>query len=158
MWYNSKKDILEHLGKNGRNTKYVDRMIEKGVIIEVGWQYAMRWSKEWEEWQKFKEIDLVKKEEELKDREEWYHAMYEKFKGRIAELEEENRILKEKIDADEDKVNLEYYKKGYERMEEDMRRYQWSFPWEVWRRLRQHWVKVPEDQYDAFCEEMGNLF
>lgn len=36
MWYNSKKEILEHLGKNGRNTKYVDRMIERGVIIEVG--------------------------------------------------------------------------------------------------------------------------
>ena len=158
MWYNSKKEILEHLGKNGRNTKYVDRMVEKWVIIEVGWQYAMRGSKEREEWMEFKRNEILKKEQEFKDKEGWYHVMYDRFKNRIKELEEENRVLKEKLDADEDKVNLEYYKKEYERMKEDMSRYQWRFPWEVWRWLRQHWVKVSEDQYDAFCEEMSNLF
>lgn len=42
MWYKTKKEILLALGKDGRNTKYVDRMIKKGVIIEENGMYATK--------------------------------------------------------------------------------------------------------------------
>lgn len=34
MRYLTKKELLESVGKDGRNTKWVDRMIEKGNVIE----------------------------------------------------------------------------------------------------------------------------
>lgn len=156
MWYNSKKEILEHLGKNGRNTKYVDRMIEKGVIVEVGWQYAMRWSKEWEEWQKFKELDLVKKEEELKEKEEGYRAVYERFKEEIKERDKKIAELEERLNSDEDKVNLEYYKTEYEKLKVEYRHLNIGKREWMWKILQRRF-RLSEDNYEWFCEEWDNL-
>ena len=42
MWYTTKKAILEHLGKNGRDVKQLDRLIKKWVVIAKEWRYAYR--------------------------------------------------------------------------------------------------------------------
>jgi hypothetical protein len=42
MRYTTKKAILEHLGKNGRDIKQLDRLIKKWVVISKEWRYAYR--------------------------------------------------------------------------------------------------------------------
>lgn len=42
MWYTTKKAILEHLGKNGRDIKQLDRLIKKWIVISREWRYAYR--------------------------------------------------------------------------------------------------------------------
>lgn len=100
---------------------------------------------------------MQKREEEFKKKEEGYHARYEKFQEKIKELEEENEELRNRIDKDDDKVQVEYYRKECERMEDDLGRYRNRLPGEIWRRLRIHNVKVNESEYDDFCEELSNL-
>ena len=33
MWYRTKKEILEHLGKDGKDVRYLDRAVASGEII-----------------------------------------------------------------------------------------------------------------------------
>ena len=42
MWYTTKKAILEHLGKNEKSVRCLDRLIRKGVVIEKNGRYAYR--------------------------------------------------------------------------------------------------------------------
>lgn len=72
-------------------------------------------------------------------------------------LEEENKGLREKIERDDDKVQAEYYKGEYERVEEEIRRYRDRLPNEIWRWLKMHNVRVNEAEYDDFCEGLSEL-
>lgn len=40
MWFNSKKGILEHCGKNEKDVRWLDRAINSGKVIEMGWEYC----------------------------------------------------------------------------------------------------------------------
>ena len=41
MWYWTKREVLEALGKNGRDNKLVDRMIARWEIAKVDWGYEI---------------------------------------------------------------------------------------------------------------------
>lgn len=79
-FFQSKKEVLEYLGKSPNDRKLVDRMISKGEIEKT------------EDWYRLVEKVSGEEVEELKEK----VAEQEK---RIAELEEENRMLKERLDT-----------------------------------------------------------
>ena len=91
MRFRTKKELLEHLGKNSSDNKLVDRLIAKGTVEKISWGY------------------------ELKDQE---NEEVEKLKKKVVELE---RQLKEReqgtmpssSEVDEYKVNCEYRHKQY---------------------------------------------
>lgn len=65
-WFEKKKDILEFLGKDGKNVRYLARQLEKWWIMCENWRYCFT-----------RDYDR-------------HH-----FEERIKELEEENKGLKE---------------------------------------------------------------
>lgn len=42
MWFDTKKEILEYLGKNGNSVRSLERLIAKGLVIEKDGMYASR--------------------------------------------------------------------------------------------------------------------
>lgn len=42
MWYDTKKAILKHLGKNEKSVRSLDRLIKKGVVLEKNGRYTTR--------------------------------------------------------------------------------------------------------------------
>ena len=70
MWFDTKKEILEYLGKNGSSVRSLERLIAKGLVIEEDGRYASR-------------NDIVK-------------SNLRKAKEIIMELKEENEELKKK--------------------------------------------------------------
>jgi hypothetical protein len=71
MWYLDKKWILEHLGKDKKDTRWVDRAISKGVVWRDPdtWAYTLctEYINELEE----ENVKLKIKAWEI----EWYHCM-----------------------------------------------------------------------------------
>ena len=65
MWYTKKKEILEHLWKNGRDVKGLDRLIRKWIVIEKNGRYMYRRDAEY--------VYIKKLEARLKEKEksEW---------------------------------------------------------------------------------------
>ena len=58
MWYRTKKEILEHLGKDGKDVRYLDRAVASGEIIVRDRMYIV--SKEYiEELEKNQTINPV---------------------------------------------------------------------------------------------------
>lgn len=84
--FQSKKEILEYLGKNPKDTRLLDRMKQRGELEVVEGWYRLVQNKE-----------VVDLEEKIKDQEEKIREQ----EKRIAELEEENRELRERLDTRE---------------------------------------------------------
>lgn len=78
--FQSKKEVLEYLGKNPKDTRLLDRMKQRGEIEVV------------EGWYRLVQTGVEAEVEELKEK-------VAKQEKRIAELEEENRMLKERLDT-----------------------------------------------------------
>ena len=78
--FSSKKALLEYLGKNGKDTKLIDRMIGKGEVRRLedgGYELVQNMSGE----------EAAALREKIAEQEK-----------RIAELEEENRKLRERLE------------------------------------------------------------
>lgn len=69
MWYTKKKEILEHLWKNGRDVKGLDRLIRKWVVIEKNGSYIYRGDYDLRRIKKLEE-QLKEKEEKKSEQEE----------------------------------------------------------------------------------------
>lgn len=81
--FQSKKEVLEYLGKNPDDRRLVDRMISKGEIEKTEDWYKLVQNKE-----------VVDLEEKIKDQEKKIREQ----EKRIEELEEENRELRERLE------------------------------------------------------------
>lgn len=99
MYFNTKKEVLEYLGKNSKDTKLVDRMIDRGEIIKSANGYEV------EEKRNKSDIEQIKQ-----------------LKQRIIELEEELRCKDLEItwpslsDLEVAQVQWAYYEKELQKM------------------------------------------
>ena len=84
MRYDTKKRILEHLGKKGKDVRWLDRLIRLGVVLEKDWKYMPR-------------ADLER-------------TTIIKLRDRIKELESENHKLQKVAEWG---INASYYEELY---------------------------------------------
>lgn len=134
MWYFKKKDILERLGKDWKDVRYLERAIARWEVIEE-WG---RWSIANEEWEDSYLRDRIREleaeVEELK-KSEWLNSL---------NFEQTADILKLKEELDEALVNVEFYKENYDNLLEDRRkRLEKGFKW-----FNAHPDKVKTVQFD----------
>lgn len=87
--YNKKSDILVDLGKDKKDTKYLDRAVERGEVVEIGGYYIIKDELVW-----YTINILLRDNKQLKEK-------VESFSGISEELEEA-------------KANEEYYKQEAE--------------------------------------------
>ena len=115
MWYWTKREVLEALGKNGRDNKLVDRMIARWEIAKVDWGYEIV------------ERGTSCEVKELKEENE-------KLKARVKELEE---VCKDSLFGDnkDDDLNTatvqrHYYEDLYnEEVKDKQNRIRKAFRW-----------------------------
>lgn len=84
MYFDTKKWILEYLGKKGKNVRWLERLIKLGVVLEKDWRYITRNDAE--------------------------RAAVLKVKDRVKELEEENSRLQKVAEWG---INASYYEDLY---------------------------------------------
>ena len=84
MRYDTKKKILEHLGKKGKDVRWLDRLIRLGVVLEKDWKYMPR-------------ADLER-------------TTMIKLRDRVKELESENLKLQKVAEWG---INASYYEELY---------------------------------------------
>ena len=91
MWYFTKKEILEHFGKDGKNVRWLDRAIKKWLVIEKDGRYASRNDIEIRAIEKYK--SRIK---ELEEKAEWWDL--EKLQEAIENAKYWERLNNEKKD------------------------------------------------------------
>lgn len=64
--YRTKKEVLEALGKNGKDVRYLDRALANGRVIMMWWGYYLQ--KEYIEWCWEREEESKKEIESLKNK------------------------------------------------------------------------------------------
>ena len=92
--YNKKSDILVDLGKDKKDTKYLDRAIERGEVVEVGGYYIIKDELVW-----YTINILLRDNKELKDKVESFSDISEKLEEAEANVEyyaKENEELSDK--------------------------------------------------------------
>ena len=133
MWYWTKREVLEALGKNGRDNKLVDRMIARWEIAKVDWGYEIV------------ERGTSCEVKELKEENE-------KLKARVKELEE---VCKDSLFGDKDtssdyeelKANYELLHKKFIRMKE----WYYMVIAETWRYIKPHYQITKEEYEDQLA-------
>ena len=122
--FQSKKEILEYLGKNAKDTRLLDRMIKRGEVEKT------------DEWYKL----VQKGNEEL----EKLRAENEELKKKVADLEldkeirESNEVSME--DLKEATAQWHYYEEAYEEEKKDKEnRIRKCFQWIKARNPRANW-------------------
>ena len=100
MWYRTKKEILEHLGKDGKDVRYLDRAVASGEIIVRDRMYIV--SKEYIE-------ELEKKQTENK----------------VIEPKVDKNDNQEKIAELES--DLDFQMKEYEKLEKQTKEEVWMY-------------------------------
>lgn len=91
MWYFTKKEILEHFGKDGKNVRWLDRAIKKWLVIEKDGGYASRNDIEIRAIEKYK--SRIK---ELEKKAEWWDL--EKLQEAVENAKYWERLNNEKKD------------------------------------------------------------
>lgn len=89
MWYDTKKAILKHLGRNEKSVRSLQRLIDKWVVIEKNGRYAYRCDLEVAHIRKLKE-QLKEKGERKSESEErlpWEDGESEELKEAKAQWE-----------------------------------------------------------------------
>ena len=121
MRYRTKKEILEHLGKDGKDVRYLDRAVASGEIIVRDRMYIT--SKEYIEELEGKLEELKKSEpkcvktaveEVIKDIK---RDDIEELEKEIKELESENELLRGEVDKN---INLSDLEKQIESLNSDL--------------------------------------
>ena len=92
--YSKKSDILDNLGKDKKDTKYLDRAIERWEVLCYGWYYI-------------KKDDLIGEAMNILL---WENAELKKEIENISENSEELEEAKVNEELEEARVNVEYYK------------------------------------------------
>ena len=69
MWYFTKKEILEHFGKDGKNVRRLDRAIKRWQVVHVNGMYASR-----HDYDLDRMIKMKTEIKELKEKAEWWDA------------------------------------------------------------------------------------
>jgi hypothetical protein len=80
--YNKKSDILVDLGKDKKDTKYLDRAIERGEVVEIGGYYIIK-----DELVGYTINILLRDNKELKDKVESFSDISEKLEETEANVE-----------------------------------------------------------------------
>jgi len=97
--FQSKKEVLEYLGKNPKDTRLLDRMKQRGELEVV------------DEWYRLVQTGVEAEVEELKEK-------VAKQEKRIAELEEENKRLKETPNREPIQEKMESGKPNMDKLRE----------------------------------------
>ena len=95
--YNKKSDILVDLGKGKKDTKYLDRAVERGEVIEIGGYYIIK-----DELVGYTINILLRDNKELKDKVESFSDISEKLEEAEANVDfyaKENEELSDKNTA-----------------------------------------------------------
>lgn len=120
MWYYKKKDILERLGKDGKDVRYLERAVARWEVIEEQgrWSIADDDNEVWVLLERIKELEAEVKE--LK-KSEWLNSL---------NFEQTADILKLKEELEEALANADYYREAYDELLEDRRnRLEKGFKW-----------------------------
>lgn len=80
--YNKKSDILVDLGKDKKDTKYLDRAVERGEVVEIGGYYIIK-----DELVGYTINILLRDNKELKDKVESFSGISEKLEEAEANVE-----------------------------------------------------------------------
>lgn len=99
MWYFTKKEILEHFGKDGKNVRWLDRAIKKWIVVHVNGMYASR-----HDYDLQRMIKMKNEIKELKEKAEWWDAelvrwLKSDLAFQIAENEKQKKDYEEEIDG-----------------------------------------------------------
>lgn len=92
--YNKKSDILVDLGKDKKDTKYLDRAIERGEVVEIGGYYIIKDELVW-----YTINILLRDNKELKEKVESFSDISEKLEEAEANVDyyaKENDELSDK--------------------------------------------------------------
>lgn len=113
MRFKTKKELLEHLGKNVNDRKLVDRMMSKGEVVMVDWEYEYNTPAE----------DFSEREKELMEKIEWLEFTLDLKESQIESLNKEIEELKNTPslwaqweEYNELKVNYEYLQQKFRRL------------------------------------------
>ena len=118
MWYRTKKEILEHLGKDGKDVRYLDRAVASGEIIVRDRMYIV--SREYIEELEKKLTEEQRIDVEIKP------IVNENINQEIMVDKNINLSdLEKKLAESED--NLNYQMKEYERLERETKEEVWMY-------------------------------
>lgn len=109
MRFKTKKELLEHLGKNVNDRKLVDRMMSKGEVVMVDWEYEYNTPAE----------DFSGREKELMDKIDGLEFTLDLKESQIESLNNEINSLKKTSwgeEYEELKVNYEYLQQKFRRL------------------------------------------
>lgn len=110
MRFKTKKELLEHLGKNVNDRKLVDRMMSKGEVVMVDWEYEYNTPAE----------DFSEREKELMDKIDGLEFTLDLKESQIESLQNEIKELKNTPSTWEEfeelKVNYEYLQQKFRRL------------------------------------------
>ena len=127
MRYRTKKEILEHLGKDGKDVRYLDRAVASGEIIVRDRMYIV--SKEYigELEKRLNEMEVVPPLDLGRAMTEVIPVEVEMLRKKVEELESENKVLKGKVDKNinqestvDKNINLTDLKKQIDGLNSDL--------------------------------------
>lgn len=116
MWYDTKRGILERMGRGWKDVRYLDKMIREWIVIKKEGRY---WLKE-EVSDKDIEISELRQEvEDIKEVNSVYRGKIEELNKEIVRLKdkEEERVLKgviEGLRSEVEELNKELWRKKWE--------------------------------------------
>ena len=162
MWYLWKKEFLESVGKNWKDTRWLDRAIDKGVVYhdrDRGYILCVEYI---DELIKMSTNKVVPVENDLEKKVEEQDNTIKLLMKDNVRLTKEKVELEEKLpsvgDAAETKANLEYYKDKFKRAK---RGYELCVS-ETYKIISRY-QKISKDDYeeqlvDAIHEQIENEF
>lgn len=131
MRFNTKKELLKHLGKNENDRKLIDRLIAKWEVYKENGMYVLWRRKDIGE----SEVDILKEEnkklsEANKELSEANKELREQLRKNATDESGKNTTLSDsdlekKLKESED--NLEYQMKEYERLERETKAEVWMY-------------------------------
>ena len=138
MRYRTKKEILEHLGKDGKDVRYLDRAVASGEIIVRDRMYIV--SREYIEEleRKLREMEVVPPLDLGKAMVDMIPVEVKMLRKKVEDLESENGLLKGEVDkninlSDLEKQieslnsDLDFQMKEYERLEKQTKEEVWVY-------------------------------
>lgn len=142
MWFRTKKEVLEYLGKDCKDVRYVNRKVAKGEIKEVdGWYELVDI-----QWDRLREL-----EEENKN-----------LKARVKELEE---VCKDSLfwdnpawwdtanELEELKINYEYLHKKFQRLRKG-----YDLVIKLTYKYAAKWMNITKEEYqEQLADEINEM-
>ena len=135
MWYFTRKAILEHYGKNGKNVRRLDRAIKRWAVVHANGMYAPRYDYDLQ-----RMIKMKKEIKELKDKADWGDAnlvrgLKDDLDFQIAENDKLKKEYEEKIE-DITKRCWEYMNKRRVPPVDNMAQFKYWIKWEDYKDIQ----------------------